>query len=272
MSEAPPTSVQSAFRCQKQPVCLPGGQGETFRCGDVVLKPCRNVIEANWIARIHREIQQVGFRLPQPVQPSGGEWIVDGWEAWTFVGGHHSRERWGEVLAACRTFHHTLGNVSKPAFLDKRDDPFSRADRIAWGEERADCHPHLLQIMQPLQSLVEPVNLPSQIIHGDFTENVLFEEGHPPAVIDLSPFWRPADYALAIVLVDALDWCGADESIFQWVGDIPAINQLMVRAELFRIAVYDGFHKQGVDALGAAEGHLKTIEVLTHRINASRAT
>lgn len=267
MSEAPPTSVQSAFRCQKQPVRLPGGQGETFRCGDVVLKPCRHVVEATWIARIHLVIQQVGFRLPQPVQASDGEWVVDGWEAWTFVGGHHSRERWGEVLAACRTFHHALGNVAKPAFLDTRDDPFSRADRIAWGEERADCHPHFLQIMQPLQSLVEPVNLPSQIIHGDFTENVLFEEGHPPAVIDLSPYWRPADYALAIVVVDALDWCGADESILQLVDDVPDIYQLMVRAEIYRLAILDGLFKQGIDTLEATNGHMQTVDMLTQRLS-----
>ncbi len=253
-------------------MALSGGQGGAFRCGEVVLKPCRNAVEARWVAQVHLEIQQDGFRVPRPIRTANGEWIAEGWQAWTFVEGSHSRERWREVISTCREFHEALSSTSRPASLDARTDPFSRADRIAWGDEPANCHPQIMPMIERLQSLVDPVDLPNQVIHGDFTENVLFEEGHPPAVIDFSPYWRPADYAQAIVLVDALDWCGADESVFHLVGEIPDIHQLMVRAELFRIAVYDGFHKQGVEALEAAEGHLKTIDMLTHRINSSRAT
>lgn len=143
---------------------------------------------------------------------------------------------------------------------------FARADRIAWAEERADFHPRIVPVIEQLRSLVEPLDLPDQLIHGDMTENVLFAPDLPPAVIDVSPFWRPAAYAQAIVVVDALDWYGADESILTLVSDVPDIYQLMVRAEIFRIAVLDGFHKEGVDTLGALSGHLQTVDMLTHRI------
>lgn len=74
----PPVGVQSAFRCQAQPVSLPGGQGAAFRCGDIILKPCSDIEEARWIAQLHLDVQQVGFRLPQPVSATGGEWVIDG--------------------------------------------------------------------------------------------------------------------------------------------------------------------------------------------------
>jgi uncharacterized protein (TIGR02569 family) len=267
MSEAPPTSVQSAFRCQKKPVPLPGGQGEAFRCGDIVLKPCRSTVEASWVAQLHLEIQQAGFRLPRPVRTTKGDWIAEGWQAWAFVEGIHRTDRWRDVITTCRTFHNAMRNIARPAFLGTRGDPFSRADRIAWSEEPANCHPRITPVLEHLRSLVEPSDLSNQVIHGDMSENVLFAADLPPAVIDFSPFWRPADYALAIVVVDALDWCGADESILQWVDDTPEMYQLMVRAEIFRIAIRDGFFKQGVDTLEGTNGHMQTVDMLTQRLS-----
>jgi hypothetical protein len=85
-------------------------------------------------------------------------------------------------------------------------------------------------------------------------------------VIDISPYWRPAAYAEAIIVVDALDWCGADASILDLVADVPEMYQLMARAELFRIAILDGLHKQGADTLGAVSGHLRTVDLLTDRL------
>ena len=41
------------------------------------------------------------------------------------------------------------------------------------------------------------------MIHADLTGNVLFADGLPPLVLDLSPLWRPAVAAAAIVVADA---------------------------------------------------------------------
>ena len=38
---------------------------------------------------------------------------------------------------------------------------------------------------------------------------MLFADASPPAVIDFSPYWRPAGLALAVAAVDALMWGGA---------------------------------------------------------------
>lgn len=265
----PPITVQEAFRCQEEPVPLSGGQGEAFRCGPIVLKPCHDAEEAGWIAQVCREVRQSGFRLPQPVEAIDGAWVVEGWQAWTFVDGGHRRDCWDSVIKTCRAFHAALRSVAKPAFLDTRNTPFARADRIAWGEESATFHPRLAPLVQRLQALMQPVDLPGQVIHGDITENVLFEPGRAPAVIDFSPYWRPAAYAQAIVVVDALDWYGADESILSLVSDVAEIDQLMVRAELFRICILNELNREGADTLDAVTGHERTVAMLERRLGAT---
>ena len=263
---APPGDVCATFGCQEEPVALSGGQGEAFRCGRVVLKPCHDAEEAGWIAGVYRDIRQSGFRLPQPVEANDGSWVVEGWQAWTFIEGGHRRDRWGEVISTCRAFHAALKPIAKPAFFDARDNPFTRADRIAWGEEHTTFHPRVMPLVEQLRALLRPVDLPSQVIHADMTGNVLFEPGLPPAVIDFSPYWRPAGYAQAIIVVDALDWYGAGDSILTLVNDMPNIDQLMVRAELFRISILNEFNRQGIDVLSAVDGHAKTVAMLARRL------
>ena len=73
------------------------------------------------------------------------------------------------------------------------------------------------------------------MIHGDLTGNVLFADPLPPAVIDLALYWRPAAYARAIVVADALAWEGAtpDDLAAATSGD--GFGQFLARALLARI-------------------------------------
>jgi len=69
-------------------------------------------------------------------------------------------------------------------------------------------------------------------VHGDLTGNVLFAQNQPPAVIDLSPYWRPPKYAEGVVLADALCWHDAPPSLLVDAGvSIAAV----ARALLFRM-------------------------------------
>ena len=105
------------------------------------------------------------------------------------------------------------------------------ADRVAWGEAEGELPPSA----RPLLAQRRPVDLPSQLIHGDLGGNVLFHGSLPPAVIDVSPYWRPVGYAAAIVVADAVAWEGAGDEVVERLlrrqGD-----QLLLRAVLFRIA------------------------------------
>ena len=84
----------------------------------------------------------------------------------------------------------------------------------------------------------------AQLVHGDLTGNVLFEDGRPPAVVDFSPYWRPTGFASAIVVGDALLWEGADASLLDAVAQVEDFPQLLVRALIFR-AVVDALFRTG---------------------------
>ena len=67
------------------------------------------------------------------------------------------------------------------------------------------------------------------------TGNILFDETLPPAIIDLSPYWRPAEYANAIIVVDSVVWEGAPDTLLDFLGNSHEIHQLLVRASMWRI-------------------------------------
>jgi hypothetical protein len=72
------------------------------------------------------------------------------------------------------------------------------------------------------------------LVHGDLLHNVMFDDDLPPAVIDVSPYWRPARYADAIIIADAIGWSGAPVDAIEPLSDPEGI-QLLIRATLFRL-------------------------------------
>ena len=96
------------------------------------------------------------------------------------------------------------------------------------------------------QRALEPLGS-SQIVHADLTGNILFSPTLPPAVIDISPFWRPPEYAEGIVVADALCWHDAQPSLLDQAGVSVAA---VARALLFRMATTNlavSFGLGGVD-------------------------
>jgi len=75
-------------------------------------------------------------------------------------------------------------------------------------------HGAFMAVASRLRVALEPLGR-SQLVHGDLTGNVLFAQDQPPAVIDLSPYWRPPKYAEGVVLADALCWHDAPPSLLK---------------------------------------------------------
>jgi len=100
---------------------------------------------------------------------------------------------------------------------------------------------------------MRPVRLPSQLVHGDIAGNVLFAAGQSPAVIDFSPYWRPPGYALAVAAVDLLAWSGAPPGILDELAGEPEIDQLLLRALVFRVVVESLARDQAGEPDRAAE-------------------
>jgi hypothetical protein len=236
-AERPPAHVLEAFGVSGEPELLPGGTGRSWHAGSLVLKPLdRAPHEIGWQAEVFSSIQEDEFRVAYP-HPE----IVDGWTASEYVAGTHEEGRWREIIAVGERFHAALAHVPRPdAIIDPRTDPWAVGDRVAWGESE---FPELDDVL----ALLEPVDAPSQLIHGDLTGNVLFHDELPPAVIDFAPYWRPVEFASAIVVSDALCWHGAPDDLANEVD-----RQYLLRALVYRAVTSRRFGVEDVPEIDLA--------------------
>lgn len=198
----PPASAVTAFALAGSPEPLAGGEYTAWRVGDLVLKPV-------------------------------GVPVVDGWHATTFLPGRSVHGRWLDIVEVGEVFHAAIASVRRPAFMDDR--PIR--GRSATGSPGMNCPvedvpetKHLLRLVDHLR----PIIAPPQLIHGDLTGNVLFDDDLPPAVIDLSPYFRPPAFASAVVVADALVWKGRGRIAPASVGSGCRVPAVLLRALIYR--------------------------------------
>lgn len=245
------------------PVRLDGGRGLTWRAGDVVLRPDDGAAVTDWRAEVLVTLPHTpAFRTPRPVATGDGGWRCGGWEAWEYLDARADPTCIEEVLDVGRAFHRAVAHLERPSFLDdsapeRSGNPWSRADRMAWGEQPLPAEPTL----DRLATAFRPVDLPSQLVHGDLLGNVLFAPGSPAAVIDWPPYWRPAAFGEAVAVVDAVCWHGVPTARMHALGRGTAEwPQLLVRALAFRIAT---LHLLGAWDAAAAGHHRQVVDALT---------
>ena len=269
----PGLKVLASFGARADPVPLPGGEGTTWRAGEMVLKPVGEPRVARWTADLYRALAdraRPGFRVPRPVRSATGDWIagesVNGdpasaWVAWQWLPGESAdwagvSPFWPRLVAASRAFHAELAGRPAPSWLGQDGSPWTAGDQVAWGDRDpgsvlAAAPGPLGGQLRCLLAVLQPVRLPAQLVHGDLGGNVLFAEGEPPAVIDFSPFWRPAGLALAVAAVDALMWSGADPGILDELAGQPELDQLLARALVYRLVTEIIFRRGDLASLAA---------------------
>lgn len=206
-----------------------------------MLKPVGCVPEHQWVSQIYAAwTAHDSVRVPEPVAPTvgvHGGWSVDGWGAHVYVTGRDV-ELLGElayVKEASDLFHAELTQLTRPAFLDVRDDPWAFGDRIAWQETGPVGDQETLAVIDRLRGHLEPVMSPDQPIHGDLLPNVLVADGLPPAVIDWPPYFRPVGMANAIAITDAVTFRGAPLALLDEWETGADWDQLLIRALLYRL-------------------------------------
>lgn len=266
----PGPEVLAAFGATAEPVSLPGGEGRAWRAGDIVLKPAGDPRSARWTAGLYHALAghpDPGFRVPPPVRSAAGDWVVPdpaagGWAAWRMLPGEPAdwagvSPCWPRPITASRAFHAALAGRPAPPWLGRDGSPWTLADQVAWGErDPGDLLGRgpggLAAQVRGLLAAQRPVRLPAQLMHGDLGGNVLFADGEPPAVIDFSPYWRPAGLALAIAAVDALMWGGADPAILGALAAEPGLGQLLARGLAGRLVTEMIVRRDDEAALAAA--------------------
>ena len=130
-------------------------------------------------------------------------------------------------------FHALVASVPWSPVLE-RDHAWAIGDSFAWGERQLSIPARFESAFERLRSQREPINEVSQLVHGDLCNNVLFHDDLPPAVIDISPFWRPTRYSGAITVIDSIGWFGAEDDAVMPFSD-PVGRQFVIRAVLFRL-------------------------------------
>ena len=243
---------------------LPGGAGHTWTDGRLVVKPVGCVPEHTWVCEVYAAWRSSDVRVPEPVRPGSDAadgWSVDGWGAHVMAPGRDTvlLDEIEVVRDASDAFHAVVRDVSRPAFLDDRDDPWSHGDRLAWeGEEPIGDEP-TVRLIDRLRDHLAPVSSPSQPIHGDVLPNVLVHDRLPPAVIDWPPYFRPAATARAIAVTDAVTFRGAPLSWLDDWAEGPEWHQLLVRAILYRLGPTGVFARHD-RLMGSLVTHVERVE------------
>jgi uncharacterized protein (TIGR02569 family) len=239
VTDAPPPGVLAAFGVAAEPRRLPGGKGGTWRAGDVVLKPAEGAAETRWRNDVLAALPaSPHFRVASPLRAADGDWLASGWEAQRHVAGHADPRRVDDVVRAGAAFHEAVAGLARPSFLDGRDDPWSYGDRLAWDEPVPPGATAPSALLPPLLAARHPLDAPAQIVHGDLLGNVLFADGLPPAIIDWPAYWRPPAWAAAVAVVDALCWHEAPPAVLDRWAHLPAWDQVLLRALIYRIATW----------------------------------
>lgn len=235
--EPPPVHVRAAFGARNsEPELIDGGP--VWRCGEIALRPATNPAQAAWVAQTLDGLHVDNVRIARPLRSTDGRWVVGGWAATRHVAGR-AEPRHDEVVSVAVRLHSATHELARPRFLTARKDVFATADRVAWGEEEATLDAALGgRLFDLMSGFCKPTNVKPQVVHGDLFGNVLFDGTQPPAIADFVPYWRPAEWAAAVVVVDALAWGGADDGIVRRWVHLPEWPQALLRALLFRLAVH----------------------------------
>jgi hypothetical protein len=183
-----------------------------------------------------------------------GGWVAPdrascAWAGWRWLPGEPAdwaglSPCWPRLVTVSRAFHAALAGLPPPPWLGRDGTPWTVADQVAWGERDLGdilasgrgIPAGLTGQVRRLLAALRPVRAADQLVHGDLAGNVLFAEGQPPAVIDFSPYWRPAGLAVSVAAVDALTWSGAAPAILDELDGEPEIDQLLARAHVGRLA------------------------------------
>lgn len=256
--DAPGPEILAAFDLgpgAPAPTVLVGGSRPVYRVEDVVLKRLYETALENsrsidlfpWLAETLSAVPdgtERGFRLAKPLRTRTGAWLAPGgWTAWTFVEGTPAAGRdVPACLAAIRALHAALRHAPMHPLLDRNETKFGRADRDCWAERPPEVHPFVAPLVDALYARRRPLPpLAEQLIHADLNpSNILVAPGLPPAFLDVTPSWRPADFALAMFA----NWIGprqGDPSVLRHFRGVPHFEQLLVRAAIRMLLIMGGF-------------------------------
>jgi uncharacterized protein (TIGR02569 family) len=238
MTPVPSQSVLEAFAVDGRPLALDGGEGVSFRVGDVVLKRVHDQAETEWTQDLLSRVEQVGFRLADPIATTAGAWVHDDWCAGRFIDGlRPAAPAWDDIADAGLRFADAAERVRDGGgeVLAARTHRWAIADRVAWDEAQVELDPDAVDVMVRLTTWLRPGVHGVHFVHADLSGNVFIDPAGVPVVLDVSPYLRPRRWAVAVVVADAVLWNGADLELAESFAASATDRDLLGRALIFRL-------------------------------------
>lgn len=223
-----------------------------WRIGSTVLIHVVHPDRAAWSARVRETLKVNGVRMVRPIRSTDGRFINAGWRASTYIAGNPAR-RVDETVAAALRLDTALKEVPIPDSLVAWDatDVFVVADRAAWGEEpvvvldpEIPAHETALRLVSRVRRFwrdlvdADGAKLPVQVTHADMFATTIYSGAQAPAVTDLVGVVHPFGYTAAQTIVDALMMNAVDPGVIDRYRHIEHLDQLLVRALLYRLYVH----------------------------------
>lgn len=235
----PSKEVLQSFHLAGDAVPLIGGQNTSVRVGHAVLKPVEDVRHTEWLLNVMFNINPQGYRLSMPIRSKDGAFVSKGWACTRYEKGEDIKGRIQEKLLVSRLFHRDLSHVNVRD-IPHTDNPWSRGHRIAWQTDRLPTG-ILREAKEIIDHLLSGLSLKEQykmqIVHGDLSGNILFDQVLSPLIIDFSPTLAPVEYAEAILACDCIAWQGSEVSEIRLLPEDELYKEMIIRAVVFRLAV-----------------------------------
>jgi Ser/Thr protein kinase RdoA (MazF antagonist) len=232
--EPPADRILDLFAAEGVLEPLAGGQGTTWRAGDLVLSPVDGSAQIAWLAPVQArlavrldEMVPRSVRLALPVPARDGSLVADGWAATRFEPGTTPCRELAVLRATAHLLHAHLASAVPERLA------YDGAAAALAAQERSE--PGLPDLVDRLVAGLDGTDLGrEQLVHADLAGNVLLDATGVPFVIDFSPAWRSPLWAEAVCVLDAVLWLGAPAGAMDdWrTGDR---RQAMLRAALFRV-------------------------------------
>lgn len=215
---------------------LEGGQGESVKAGQLIIKPVHDEEEYIWISNVLTNLNFSDLNIAKPIFSLAGNYIENGFGATHYFNNIGHIYDVNKNLELCRKLNQILQNVSKPPTLfDNLNNQWKKAHFLAWHGKENKALPDELQL---LMSLRVDIDLPEQLIHVDLAGNILVNKYNETCIIDFTPGFYPKEYAEAILLVDSVSWYQAPINFLNEIRlDKKIVFQLILRALIFRMSV-----------------------------------
>ncbi|RYU97196.1 hypothetical protein [Emticicia agri] len=218
---------------------LPGGQGQSLRVGDFVIKPIEEKNKYSWIGEVFMSVSSQNLAIAKPIRSKNGNFVENGYGVTHYIEGDFFISRIAEKVKACIELNQLLQTVAQPADWKHWSSPWQLANRVAWEEADLPGNTDIQsrEIIESIKANYKPVYLTRQLIHSDLAGNILFN-GSTPVIIDFSPEFRPEAFAEILLITDSIAWHQEPINSLWTTKHVDSlVSQLALRAIVFRLSV-----------------------------------